>query len=194
MYDAVVKIGEAITHISLFMNDGIECSILDLVGARPNLRKLKLMWPPPDSKLEPGVILKAVELAPRLEYFSLTYVRVPLSDITGVMKVLGPHLKVLKLTFSDQDELPWDRLRTIIRTIPEHNPALEKMEAVDDAIQELVFLTEEENNRLIPIRTSLRMELCPFGERAEQEEDDRDSLMVSLHHAIDMCTGEIDNY
>lgn len=71
-----------------------------------------------------GELSRAVAMLPALEELRMMGVKVPLCDLTGMLRSLGPRLRVFGTSIADQEQAPFVRLLEIIKVAIESNVEL----------------------------------------------------------------------
>lgn len=117
--------------LSLRLQLGAEEVLPETVKMLPDLKVLNLLWeqsyfrPPSEYDLaSPGMLLKAIGVAPKLQELHLTGIRIDLIELTAMLKLLGPRLRRFSTTIVGQSEFPLQRVVGLCRTAAKYNAGL----------------------------------------------------------------------
>lgn len=140
-------------ELLLLLGKGAERKLHEATESMPNLQVLQLRWTKEDMRrylddseddfgdilvadsweceAKRGSILKAIRTLPKLKELELKHVKVSMTELKEVMKVLGVRLNAFSFPVTKQKEAAEVRLGEILRTAVRHNPFLLDLSASD---------------------------------------------------------------
>lgn len=127
------------------IREGADVVLPEVVQRLPELNRLELWWVPSGlEEREPckysgyrfvtaqlGVMLRTIASARQLSKLCIARVRIPLTEMVRILKLIGRQLREFETSICDQEESPYDRLEAILLTTAEHNTELRELEVLD---------------------------------------------------------------
>lgn len=172
--------------LGIRIDEGSEKALPEVVQGLPELRKLDLLWMPGIllrdicrytgqcyATAMPGVMLRAVQVAPQLSSLCIVRVRIALTELLTIMKSIGLHLREFETSLGDQEEAPFERLEKLLLGAARYNTELRKF-FIEDVGHEpgpiLEWKWEEQAQRVLARLWFLRR-VAPYLSVGNLEED-----------------------
>lgn len=117
--------------LALRLEVGADVVLPETVKELPDLKVLHLLWqpgyfrPPTEyDKASPGMLLRSVEVAPKLEDLHVIGICIELTELTAVLEALGPRLRRFSTTVVGQSQSPLKFVTELCRTAAKYNTGL----------------------------------------------------------------------
>lgn len=128
-----------LSHLLCTVREQTEFALAELLTRSLHLGKLAVFWDiaevargsetknrplhPSYAKMTPGVLPRAMSSV-KLTSLTLAWVHIPLSDLTQMLKCVGPQLHYFVTSILDQEEEPMDRIEHVLYAAVKHCPNL----------------------------------------------------------------------